>query len=208
MRASPVLLTPLLLAVACGGVATPGAQLLFDGVHLQDLESISFGGEGVVAVDGDAIQLGMGSPLTGVRWTGAPLPGNDYEIECEATRVRGGDFFCGMTFPVGDSHCTLILGGWGGALVGLSCLDGADASDNETTTHWSFVNGRAYRIRLRVTTAQIRVWIDDAPVIDADLGGRRVSLRGDVALTAPFAITTYSTEARIRNLRLRRLRGD
>lgn len=208
MRASPVLLAPLLLAVACGAAPTPDAVPLFDGVSLQNLESIEFGGEGPVEVEGDAIKLGMGSPLTGVRWTGAPLPGNDYEIECEATRVRGGDFFCGMTFPVGDRHCTLILGGWGGALVGLSCLDGADASDNETTTHRSFVNGQAYRIRLRVTTAQVRVWIDDAPVIDADLGGRQVSLRGDVALTVPFAISTYSTEARIRNLRLRPVRGD
>lgn len=207
MRAA-VLLALLLLAVACGGAATPDGLQLFDGVRLQNLESIEFGGEGVVAVEGDAIRLSMGNPLTGVRWTGAPLPGNDYEIECEATRVRGGDFFCGMTFPVGESHCTLILGGWGGALVGLSCLDGADASANETTTHRSFVNGQAYRIRLRVTTAQIRVWIDDEPVIDADLGGRQVSLRGDVALTAPFAISTYSTEARIRNLRLRPLRGD
>ena len=37
----------------------------------------------------------------------------DYELRLEAKRVEGGDFFCGLTFPVGKEYCTLILGGWG-----------------------------------------------------------------------------------------------
>ncbi len=204
MHALPALGLVLSLA-ACGAASVGDGSPLFDGRSLHGFESISFGGEGGVSVGGGAIHLAMGSPLTGVRWVGEPLPGNDYEIACEATRVRGGDFFCGMTFPVGTSHCTLILGGWGGALVGLSCLDGADASDNETTTHADFTNGRPYRVRVRVTTAQIQVWIDDRQVIDADLGGRQVSLRGDVAMTAPFSIMSYATDARIDAIRLRRL---
>jgi hypothetical protein len=200
MRSLPVRFSALLF---CAGCATrpddDPAEIL------TRLESISFGGEGRVEIVDDTVTLGMGSPLTGVRWVGPPLPTVDYEVEVLATRVLGGDFFCGMTFPVADSHCTLIVGGWGGALVGLSCIDGADAADNEVTTHRSFTNGRAYRVRVRVTRAQIRVWIDDEPVIDADVAGRRLSLRGDVAQTAPFAVCSYSTVARLRDLRIRRL---
>jgi hypothetical protein len=48
----------------------------------------------------------------------------NYEIKLEAKKVTGNDFFCGMTFPVGDSFCSFIVGGWGGPVVGLSSIDG------------------------------------------------------------------------------------
>ena len=74
------------------------------------------------------------------------MPGLNYELNVVARRVEGSDFFCGLTFPYQDSHCTLILGGWGGALVGLSCLDGRDASENETTRLMPFEKGRWYDV--------------------------------------------------------------
>ena len=46
--------------------------------------------------------------------------------------MKGGDFFATLTFPVDDSFCTFVTGGWGGDIVGLSSIDGWDASDNET----------------------------------------------------------------------------
>ena len=58
---------------------------------------------------------------------------SDYEVTLEAMRVDGNDFFCGMTFPAGKDPCTLIVGGWGGTVVGLSSINGMDASENETT---------------------------------------------------------------------------
>ncbi len=65
-------------------------------------------------------------------------------------------------FPVKKSHCSLVLGGWGGSLTGLSSLDGFDASENETTNVMDFKEGQWYKIRLRVTEKKIEAWIDDA----------------------------------------------
>ena len=76
--------------------------------------------------------LDFGSSMTGVTYQGKDLPRTDYEIRLEAQRIDGTDFFCGLTFPVHDAHLSLIVGGWGGSLVGLSSLDGKDASRNET----------------------------------------------------------------------------
>lgn len=195
----------LVISAACASsrsAPAPAASLPLDPASFR---SIAFGGEGKVTIDGDTITLGAGSPLTGVRYEGPPLPGADYELSLRATRVLGGDFFCGLTFPVRDGHCTLILGGWGGALVGLSCLDGFDASENETTTHLPFADGQPYRVRVRVTANRIAVWVDDRQVIDAGVEGRTVSLRPDVVLTKPLGVCSYATTATISELRLRRL---
>ena len=43
-----------------------------------------------------------GNDLTGITWTG-DLPRLGYEIEVQAKRVSGSDFFCGLTFPVGEA---------------------------------------------------------------------------------------------------------
>lgn len=209
MPATRSALTLALAACALAACASAPRPATFDApansLDVASFHSIAFGGEGKVTIADSTITLAAGSPLTGARWDGPPLPTVDYELGLQATRVRGGDFFCGLTFPVGSSHCTLILGGWGGALVGLSCLDGADAADNETTTHFGFDDGRPYRVRVRVTADHITVDIDDAPVIDVDIKGRAVSLRADVGLTEPLAVCSYATTARISDLWLRRL---
>lgn len=141
--------------------------------------------------------------LTGVNCTN-PVPKVDYEVEVEARRVSGNDFFCGLTFPVKDSFATLIVGGWGGSVVGISSLDDNDAAHNETTLHKRFDAGKWYRIRLQVAADTLSVWIDDARVIQASLRGRKVSLRpGDIEISKPFGIAAYSTTSEIRSIRLR-----
>src|SRR4029453_14204736 len=98
------------------------------------------------------------------------------------------------TFPVKDSHATLIVGGWGGGLVGLSSLIGQDGSENETREFMLFDLGRWYRIRLRVGETNISAWIDDDHIIDADIRDRSISLRpGDIELSAPFGLASWST---------------
>ena len=57
--------------------------------------------------------------MTGITWTNE-VPTNNYEISLEAMRVEGSDFFCALTFPVGNDPCSFIVGGWGGGVVGLS----------------------------------------------------------------------------------------
>ena len=180
--------------------AHPDRIRLFDGATLAGWKKTRFGGDGVVAVVDGAIQLGMGYPLTGITSDHESLPTMDYEIQLQAQRIDGTDFFCGLTFPVGDSHCTLIVGGWGGTLVGLSSLDDQDAARNETARHISFDNGRWYTIRVRVESDRIQAWIDEQQVVDADTTGRKISLRNEVLLSRPLGICSFQTSAAIRNV--------
>jgi len=177
---------------------------LFDGISLGQWEQTSFGGEGPVRVTDGAIVLDMGDPLTGVTWAGDALPAS-YELELDAARWAGNDFFCGLTFPVGQSSCSLILGGWGGTTVGLSNIDGRDASENETTREIRFEDRRWYRVRVSVTASHIRAWLDEAPIVEVALAGRRIGIRPEVDPSRPLGVASYRTRAALRRLRLRRL---
>jgi hypothetical protein len=111
-----------------------------------------------------------------------------------------------MTFPVGDAFCTWVTGGWGGDIVGLSSIDGWDASDNETRSYVNFENGRWYALRLQVSAGRIKAWIDDQPVINVAITGRSVGLRhGEIKLSAPFGFASYATAGAVRRIEYRRL---
>ena len=114
--------------------------------------------------------------MTGVTWTGS-FPKSNYEVRFEAARLKGSDFFATLTFPVQDSFCTWVMGGWGGDIVGLSSLDGWDASDNETRAYFNFETGRWYKLRLQVTDDRITAWIDDERVAVPRRGGIAVPRR-------------------------------
>ena len=134
------------------------------------------------------------------------FPEIDYEVTLDAKRVAGTDFFCGITFPVQIRFCSLIVGGWGGGTVGLSSIDGKDASENETTSRRNFETDRWYHIRLVVTDDYIRSWIDTSIgcrfYILAD---KKLSIRPEVELSKPFGIASWNTTAAIRNIRLKRI---
>src|SRR5262249_45327707 len=148
-----------------------------------------FGGQGEVEVKDGAILLPMGNDMTGITW-GGDVPTMNYEIYVEARRVDGSDFFCGLTFPVDKDPCSLILGGWGGSVVGLSSLDGQDAANNDTMQLKSFTKGVWYKIRLQVKPGRIQAWIEDEKVVDADIQGKRIGIRGEVELSKPLGIAT------------------
>lgn len=192
------------------GKEAPNAKeiKMFDGRSLTGwkiLDNINFDGHGEVSVKDGEIILAVGRPMTGIRWVGDELPKTNYEVTLEARRIDGSDFFCGMTFPVEKSHCSLVLGGWGGSLTGLSCLDGFDASENETTGSVSFKQGKWYKIRLRVTPEQIQAWVDGERIVDVKIAGRKVSLRWEMDPMPPFGIATYATKGGVRNILLKRL---
>ncbi len=177
---------------------------LFDGETLSNWAVTAFGGNGKVSAEPGQINIGAGEELTGISWTNGTLPKTDYEVSLEAKRVEGGDFFCGLTFPVADSWCSLILGGWGGGVVGLSSLDDYDASENETTRNLAFTTGQWYKVRVRVTPAKIQAWLDDKKIVDVSIVGRKVSLRpGSIYLSEPLGVATYETSAAIRDFKLR-----
>jgi len=192
------------IAVAAAAQQEPAWRKMFDGQTLKDWKETPFTGKGKVTVQDGAIVIGAGY-MTGVNYTGT-LPKANYEVRMEAQRVEGHDFFAGITFPVNDSYLTWINGGWGGSLVGLSSLDGNDASENETAISRDFQQGRWYRLWLAVTEDRIRAWIDNELVIDVGIAGREVGLRlGEIELSKPFGIATYGTTAKIRNLEWRPL---
>jgi hypothetical protein len=175
---------------------------IFNGRDLSGWEITNFGPQGPVNVSGGSIILGMGDGATGITYKN-PFPETNYEVTLEAKRVGGNDFFCGMTFPVGKDPCSLIVGGWGGTLVGLSCINGYDASENETKTLQNLSNDKWYNIRLRVTDDSIKAWIDSTRVVDFAIGTSKISIRPEVNLSRPFGIASWFTTSALRNIRLR-----
>ncbi len=180
---------------------------LFDGRTLGQWKATDFGGQGEVSVKDGAIQMATGSYMTGITWTG-PVIRMNYEITLEAMRVEGSDFFCGLTFPVGENPCTLILGGWGGSLCGLSSIDHFDASENSTTRMISFENGKWYRVRLRVVPNRIQAWLNDEDLVDADITDKNIDVRIEVEASKPLGIATWNTAGAVRNIKLKKLPDD
>lgn len=184
---------------------TSDTSLIFNGKNLDGWEITNFGPQGPVYVSGDEVILGMGDGCTGITYKRS-FPESDYDISLEAKRVSGTDFFCGMTFAVGKNPCSLIVGGWGGGIVGLSNINGKDASGNETTTIRNFETGRWYKIKLSVTEDSIKAWIDDVIVVDLAVGNKKISIRPEVELSRPFGIASWKTTAAIKNIHLKRIR--
>jgi hypothetical protein len=176
-----------------------GAQLLFDGKTLTNWEVTSFGTEGPVLVSEGKIVINMGEGCSGINWTN-DFPKVNYEVNLEARKTVGNDFFCGLTFPVNEEFCSLIVGGWGGPVVGLSCIDGIDASENGTKILKRFEKELWYKIKLQVTEKKIVAWIDDEKVVDFYYKGRELSIRPEVDLSKPFGICTWITTAELRNI--------
>lgn len=209
IAASSLAATAILVLCAAIGVADEAAHWasLFDGKGLGEWKSTPFGGEGEITAGDGVLRIGMGVDLSGVTWQGK-FPRKDFEIELEARRVDGTDFFCGLTFPVGEDHCSLILGGWGGGVVGLSSIDGQDAANNGTTQVMAFENNRWYAVRVRVTSKRITCFLDGKQIIDQPLQDHIISVRDEVIPSQPLGLATYSTTAEIRTIRWRSLADD
>lgn len=203
------------LALVLLGLAAAQAQptqtewkSLFDGTTLGHWKESPFKGSGPVRIEGGAIILSAGNPLTGVTWSDSFLK-SDYELRFEGARLRGGDFFASITFPAGGNFATWVLGGWGGDIVGISSIDGWDASDNETRSYFNFETARWYAFRLQVTGDRITAWIDDHRIVNVEISGRAISLRyGDIKLSAPLGFASYNTTGGIRKIEYRPIRGN
>lgn len=154
---------------------------------------------------GPVILIEAGQSLSGITFTN-PVPKQNFEVTLEALKVQGNDFFIGLTFPVAESHATLVLGGWGGATTGISSIDGLDASENDTTKFLGYDKDKWFRIRMKVTPAKLETWINDDKVVDQDIKDRRISMRfGEIENSVPFGIATYQTTTVIRKVEIKPL---
>ena len=184
---------------------SPDAVSLFNGRDLSGwrvVEKHDFARHGSVNVEDQAIILNAGAPASGISVT-RPFPRVDYEVFLEAKRIEGSDFFCGITFPVQKDYLSLILGGWGGGVTGLSNLDNAPAVENETTGFQEFEQDRWYKIRLRVTKEKVEAWLDGSQIVDVELKGRKLSIWWEQEPARPFGIASWYTKAALRNIRLK-----
>ncbi|MCX5683663.1 MAG: DUF1080 domain-containing protein [Planctomycetota bacterium] len=198
---------------AAGAAKLPGLpnaegwMSLFDGKTLAGWKMSDFVKPGTVAAkDGEiALVMGKEGDLTGITWAGGEIPTSNYEVEVKAKRTDGGDFFCALTFPIGKSFASFVVGGWGGSLVGISCLDGYDASENTTTKTMTFENGKWYTIRVRVNDERLQALIDDEQMVDVETKEHKFSVRWEVEASQPLGLAAWRTSANWKDLRVRKV---
>ena len=196
---------PAVLAQSQTPAPAAGWEPLFDGKTLTNWRPTKFFRESAVKVENGEIVLESGNDLTGITWSGPALPKTNYELALQARRVEGSDFFAGITFPVGDGFCSLILGGWGGTVVGLSSINGMDASENSTSQSIPFERGRWYNVRIQVTPARIGAWLDDRQIIDQEVKGNKFETRIEVEASQPLGIASWRTKSALRDIRLKKV---
>jgi hypothetical protein len=203
-----VIFTFLLFSVSQGKLLTNGKFCtdlshtcisLFDGKHFGFWSKTAFKNSGDVEIKNSCIVLSTGRPMTGITWKGSVVRMN-YEINLDAMRIEGNDFFCGLTFPVGLETCSFIVGGWDGQTVGLSSIDHYDAHQNITTDYMNFESNYWYHIKLRVTMEKIEAWIDERKIVNFFTTGHYLSIRDEVCLSKPLGIATYWTTAALKNI--------
>lgn len=179
---------------------------LFDGKTMKGWKSTNFGGEGEVLVKDGSLIMEMGSDLTGITWKDArSIPKSNYEITFQAMRVDGFDFFCGLTLPIQKGYGSLICGGWGGGVCGLSSIDSYDASENETTSYRAFKAKQWYKFRIRVTDDAINAWVDGDEIIDVPIVDQKFSVRIEVDASKPLGFCTWQTTGALKDIKLRKL---
>ena len=200
----------LLFIVLIATLCQAETQKLFNGKDLTGWQRISFEKAGEVrALENGIIECNDGDPLSGIVYTNNLPATMNYELSLEAKRVEGADFFVALTIPVEENFCTVIIGGWGGSLCGVSCIDGKDAGLNKWSKDVKFKNDTWYKLRVRVTSGVLQVFLnEDLYKARIEYGEpERLSLRerGNIHLCTPLGLATYYTKAHWRNFTLTRI---
>ncbi len=183
----------------------PAKRVLFDGKTLDGWKKVESFKAGAVKVEDGAIVLEAGGPMSAVVSTRTDLPTTDYELSFEAKRIAGQDFFAAATFPVGKSFITLINGGWGGSVTGLSSINGSDASENESRRFVKYQDNTWYRFRVQVTDDVIRCWIDDKETFAVNYKGQQVKTRIETRNHQPLGFASYRSTGAVRAVQVRKL---
>ena len=199
----------LLLVAKTGFSQAPNEKAewksLFDGKTLKGWKQSDFFKPGKSSVKDGAIILEKGTKMTGLTYDGKDFPKMNYEVSLESKRIDGRDFFCTTTFPVGDSFCSFVVGGWGGSVTGLSSIDGIDASENQTGQGIEYKNDQWYKIRIRVTDKRVETWIDKEQTVDLDTSDVKLGIRIECNVSTPFGIASYDTVGAVKDMKVRNL---
>jgi len=180
---------------------------LFDGKTMKGwipLEKTDYDMDSHAEVTNSYIRLAKGVPYSAVI-IDAKFPKTNYEIKLRAKRLERDDIFCGILFPVKETYCSGVFGGWGNWIVGLSCVDELFADENSAGETMHFDNNEWYEIRLRVTDDYIKAWVHNTEVIYQELKGHRISPYPGLEMFGPFAFFTYDTAAAYDRIEFRRL---
>jgi hypothetical protein len=215
MKHLTLALASLFVLSACTGTPEPKPKAkpvsLLKGA-MDEWKVANFGGEGDVYFKEGKLNLDYGNPLTGLTYAGDidALLGDtkdNYAITLTAQRVEGVDMFLGVTFPVGDEgHVSLVLGGWAGAITGLSNLDGLNASENDTTQYHNMPEGQWFDVKIRVTPEKIECWLDDKQLVDVMRDDYEIyDTHSAVVLTKPLGLFSYDTWGRVKNVKVWKL---
>ena len=189
-------------------LASTDWKSLFDGKSLEGWMVTDFAGHAAAEVKDGVIHIPAGLALSGINRTNQP-PKMNYELTLEAKKIDGNDFFCCLTFPYGESHCSFVVGGWGGGLVGISSVDGMDASENDTADYMVFEKEKWYRISVRVTPEKIEAWIDQSKLVDLETKERKIGMRfGEIEESVPLGIATWITSSALRDIRVRTIKKE
>jgi hypothetical protein len=185
-----------------------GWMPLLEKSSMEGWERTNFGGEGKVDFnDQGELVFEVGEPMTGITYK-KDFPKENFEIRWEANRLSGSDFLAGLTFPVGEEHCSFICGGWGGGLIGISSIDGNDASENQTTQFQNLENKQWYKFVVRVDAEEIRVKMDDKEIIKIPRKGKSFSVRGEVRASRPLGYAVFRSQVAVRNFEYRSISAE
>ena len=205
----PGLLSVTALTLALIAADKPADRLiLFDGQNLDGWKRLETFKAGTVSVEGGCLVIKPGGPISGVASTRADLPTTDYELSYEAKRTEGSDFFAAATFPVGASFLTFVNGGWGGGVTGLSSINGADASENESRRYVKYQDQTWYRFRIQVTAKVVRCWVDEKAILAVNHEGQQLKTRIETRPSQPLGFTTYRSAGMIRVVEIRNLTAN
>ena len=189
--------------------AAPSAVLkLFDGQSLAGWQPNKGSRVGKVEIQGGSILLHAGEPMTGITSTRENLPAQNYRLTYEAKRTDGNDFFAAATFPVAASFVTLVNGGWGGGVTGLSLINGASAVENETNHYLKYQNDVWYRFEVEVTGRAIRCLVDGQEVVLFPHEGAQLTTRLETRVNQPLGFASYRSAGLIRRVEVQPLTAD
>lgn len=212
MRKITLAAAGLLLSACCAAPAAPW-QSAMPTPENPRWQMIDFGFNSEPTATAQALVIPSSERVSGLSFNGDldALLGQSrdhYEIALQARRTWGNDLFLGLTFPLGrQDAASLVLGGWGGGICGLSDADGQSANANPYKSIRNFENGRWYKVRLRVTPSQVQAWLDGEALFTVERAQvKHFSVRSEVEPTAPLGLFTFATSAEIKDVRARQLK--